>query len=105
MDRHPRKPPFAPATQVRYVGTRRLTAVDKDGNEVPLLGAGLVVTVSKTTLGRRGTLRPLPGEWDDDEPPLDTTQDGYSVYEVEVPGYGKQGRIIWPENAVEWECI
>lgn len=105
MDRKPLPPPFPVGTQVRYVGTGRSWIEAPDGSTVPVKESGMVVTISKTKPGRRGTLCPLPGEWDDDEPPLDTTRDGYSVYEVVVPDREPFGRIIWPDTAHEWERV
>jgi hypothetical protein len=104
-DRKPKPPPFSVGTRLRYVGTDRAGVVDADGNAVPYKELGLEVTVKRTKPGRQGTLRQIPGEWDNDEPPLDTTTDGYSVYEVEVPGREPFGRIIWPDSAHEWERL
>lgn len=100
MDRQPRRAPFAKGTQVRYVGERRVSTFDANGNEVPVIQPGIEHVIADVRPGRRGTLLPLPGEWDDDDVPLDTTQDGYSVFFVDVPGRKPFGRIIWPENGV-----
>lgn len=102
MDREPLPAPFPKGARLRYIGTRRVGTYDAQGNEMPILAPGSVVTILRTSDGRRGTLRPLPGEWDD-EPPIDQTQDGYSAYAVEVPGRKPMGRIIWPADANEWE--
>lgn len=76
-----------------------------DRTLVRVLGRGVEVEITETRPGYRGTLRPVPGEWDEDVPPLDTTCDGYSVFYVAVPGAKPFGRIIWPADAHEWEKV
>lgn len=105
MDRKPLPPPFAKGTRVRYVGTRRSSVEAADGSLIPYMHPGLIVTVDRVHPGTRGTLMELPRDWDDDEPPLDRTTDGYSTYTIPVPGRKNFGRIIWPKDAAEWEVM
>lgn len=105
MDRKPLPAPFAVGATVRYIGKSRSWTEDAFGREVPLQVPEQVVTVDEVRPGRHGTMRPLPGEWEDEDPPLDTTVDGYSIYHVDVPGRAPVGRIIWPVNAGEWEKV
>ncbi len=106
MDRPPLPPPFDVGTRLRYVGTRECYFVAPDESRIPYIAPGLEVTVCSKRMGRRGTLQPLPGIecWEEDML-LDTTRDGYSTYDVEVPGDRTHGRIIWPADAHEWEVI
>jgi len=105
MDRLPKAPPFPIGTRLRYTGTSDMAIIAPDQTRVPVLAAGLEVEITETRPGYCGTLRPVPGDWFDEEPPLDTTQDGYSVFYVDVPGAKPFGRIIWPANASEWERV
>lgn len=105
MMRNPLPPPFPVGARVRYTGTRRTYVLTDSGAEVPTVEPGLTVTIEQAKPGRKGTGRPLPGEWDGEEPPIDETRDGYSVYRVPVPGSEPYGRIIWPADAAEWERV
>lgn len=102
MDRKPKAPPFPVGAQLRYTGDRRVW-YEIDGQRIPLIEPGMIVLIDETRPGRRGTLRQLHDEDEDDngEPILDTTRDAYSVY-VNVSG---QRRIIWPADAHEWELV
>lgn len=101
MDRIPLPPPFIVGTCVRYRGRRRAWA--DAAMTVPLIGYGMEFTIVGAAAGRRGTLEPLPLEDgdDEDEPVLDSTVDGYSVYQ-ETPD---SRRIIWPKDFLEWEVV
>jgi hypothetical protein len=106
MDRKPEPAPFPVGTKVRYVGTRRTEIQASTGEMVPVIAPGMIATVERVNPGRQGTLRPLPGEWEDEgNPVLDTTRNGYSVYSVPLPGGKSYGRIIWPSDAAEWERV
>ena len=99
MDREPLPPPFPVGAKVRL----------RPGGNVPYVSPSGVVEIKRTRTGRRGTLRHLTDEHgpmyleDTGEPLLDETKDGYSVYEV--LGWDKKpmGRIIWPQDAGQWE--
>lgn len=108
MDRKPLPPPFAKGTRVRYTGTRRSWIESRSGVRVPIEAPGLMVTIVDVDCGSRGTLQEVFGPWmddDDSEPNLDTTRDGTSIYEVELPGDVPYRRTIWPKDAGEWERI
>ena len=117
MDRQPIAAPFAVGTKVRYCGTTRSFTYDinpktRERKEVPLCVPGMEVVISEVRPGRRGTLRPLSDEngpmidEETGEPMLDETVDAYSVYFVEAwQGGKKQGRVIWPDSAHQWEVV
>jgi hypothetical protein len=71
----------------------------------------MVVLIDKVHEGHRGTLVHLvdhdgPLYYDDDQPILDTTVDGWSVYHVQAwQGGIQQGRVIDHESKHEWEVI
>lgn len=107
MDRAPKKPPFPVGTRLRYTGERRVW-YEENGQTVPLVEPGLVVTICDVDAGRRGSLRQLHDEdgpmWDEmGDPVLDQTQDGYSVYSVRATGGRPRRQIARTEG--EWEVV
>lgn len=117
MSRQPNPAPFSIGTIVRYCGKTRSFTYDinpKTGErrEVPLCIPGMEVTIAEVRPGRVGTLRPLMDEngpmvdEETGEPMRDETTDAYNVYYVEALQTRKlQARIIWPENADQWEIV
>jgi hypothetical protein len=104
-DRAPLPPPYPVGTRLRYVGTRESWMTARDGSRVYTSRPGLVVEIVRVRLGTRGTLRPLGGEWDDtDEPILDETRDGGSVFDIACDG-NRHGHLILHEYAHEWEVV
>jgi len=72
----------------------------RDSEEtVTVCGPGIDVTVDEIVQGRRGTGRFIDLE-DGEEPFIDETRDGYSIYHV-----GGHGRCIFREDKKEWERI
>jgi hypothetical protein len=106
MDRKPLPPPFPILSRVRYVGTRRMSILLPDGGEILLLEPGMEVEITSTHPGRQGTMMPQPGDWDADFQPYDYTEDGHSIYRLDIAETGERyGRIIWPKDAGEWEKV
>jgi len=99
MDRKPLSPPFPVGTRLRYLGTLQSWADPEC--RVKLQWPGMETVVTETKPGRRGTGRLVAVDEYDGEEIRDTTRDGYSVW-TQVNGHG---RIIWPENAHEWEVL
>lgn len=97
----PKAPPFPVGTRVRYLGTREAYFPLPDGKNDVIIKNGLVVVITNIRKGRQGTGKIL-GYHDDGDPIYDYTVDGYSVYQTEIL---KHGRIIWPDNADEWEIV
>lgn len=120
--RDPLPPPFPVGTRLRclehhdaYVACVDRPREIKDHPEdwVRVSGRGIEVTIDEVRPGRRGTGRQLRDEdglmfYDDGEPMLDETKDGYSVYHV-VRGTSRaaknSGRVIWPDSAHDWEVL
>lgn len=113
LTREPKPPPFAVGTQVRYLGRDHIkTAYNAADTGTLVKYHGMVVTIVRVVEGRRGTARQLRDEdgpmfYDDDErePILDTTKDGYSVYEVVDHKGRKHGRAIQHDALSEWEVV
>lgn len=102
MDRMPLPAPYSIGTRLRYLGDCNSYA-DAALTE-PLRKTGMEFTITETKAGRRGTLRLLPSEFQDemdDEPLRDTTRDGYSVYA------DHRGRryLISPDMTRDWEIV
>jgi len=81
-DRLPQPAPFVVGQRVRYAGDLRLYHAPTD--PAPFFASGSVGVVTRVSQGRRGTGRQLREDgdlcfFDDGEPMLDTTRDGYSV--------------------------
>jgi hypothetical protein len=121
MDRLPNKPRFAIGTRLRYIGDTisrygcndcaRKSSVAESW--VECRRPGLEVTIVEHRLGRQGTLRPARDEdgpmyyEDTGEPILDTTSDGYCLYQVACPRCGKKmyGPIVGHDNEHEWKEV
>lgn len=91
MDRLPESAPFPVGARLVYRGTSR-TFADAECR-VPLLAPGMGGVVTETRPGRRGTMRDLTNEFDD-EPVYDTTTDGWSVVRTDA---GKE-YVALPEH-------
>lgn len=102
-DRIPKPAPFPVGTRLRYTGTR-ISYSERKGVRIPITEPGLEVVVIETRPGRQGTLRQCRDEEgpmyysDTGEPILDTTRDGYSIYEAPTGM-----RCIIDPN--EWETV
>ena len=96
MDRIPKPAPYPMGARLRYTGKTSWYA-DPEGKR-PIQVPGMEAVVIETRPGRRGTLRDLTDEYDD-EPVYDTTTDGWSIVRLE------SGReiIAVPEHG--WEVI
>lgn len=122
LTRDPLPPPFPVGTHLRCIEGHNayVASVDRprDIKTHPedwarISGSGIEVTIDRVESGRRGTGRQLRDEdgpmyYDDGDPILDETQDGYSVYHV-VPGTGPaakmSGRCIRPSSAPMWQVL
>jgi hypothetical protein len=115
--RIPKEPPFPVGAKLRYLGnhesyTYDIDPVTREKKTVPLIHHGIEVVIESVTHGHQGTgqqLRDIEGllfDEDTGQPLVDETRDGYSVYRVNAIQNGqRQGRIIWPDNASEWQRI
>lgn len=108
MDRAPKPAPFPVGTRLRYVGSHHSYYLE-GAKKIPIVEPGMIVEIAVASPGRRGSLRQLRDEngpmyyEDDDEPILDETRDGYSVYHA--GGNKNMGRIIRADTAHEWELV
>ena len=97
----PRPAPFPVGAFVHYLGPTRSS----------YLQHGDVKEIVRVRPGVRGTGRQLHDEdgpmvyEDTGEPILSETKDAYSVWVYTDDKGHEQGRIIWPENADEWERV
>lgn len=108
LRRAPLPPPFPVGVRVRYTGTRTQTlcaverwingVLSKIEGAVTVLAPGMVVTIDGVKRGRRGTGR--FEYFDDHEPDVDETIDGWSLYTV-----AGNKRAIYAGAAGEWEVV
>ena len=110
--RDPLPPPFAVGTRLRCVdknasplrygrdGVKHPERTPTDGY-VTVYEYGLVVTIDEVRVGHHGTGREVDLK-DGEEPFIDSTSDGYSVYHVEGT---KHGRCIFAEDKNKWEVV
>lgn len=121
--RDPEPPPFAVGTKLVCVADRGdchapAVRVPRDSERHPedwvrIGGKGLEVVIDEVKLGHRGTGHQLrdhdgPMFYDEGDPIIDQTRDGYSVYHVTINNGGKverAGRLIDHDSRKDWKVI